>query len=426
MENKVSEEKRWGLTYEQADAAKPLGRIHKLHGVPAASIQVEDGDVMNEKPGKVYHEDVVNTLKVQIAGLQGYNEGLQTALRMRSQELADERSRKFAEPGWFMPRRMVNDLVTNSLNDLIRRAKRCSVCDVDLRENGQNVRFEADWIKYMLPVEPVSTQAWVVKLGAAAAKFHEPSVINKVDVVMHDQIIKRLMAQVGYPQSHSLYEAFKQLLNEVLYGHVSLESLVQKASNSEAHGFIDGAVLQKLHDHDNASAVASIHGVTRRDIPKIVAALEANGYKDFAVSMSDEEHSVTSLEEADTKYTDTTNGKTRVSVVDVRADYRHPYVIPQLKDPKIVDAAPITTGEEMESFPPTGTVFLESATDTLDDLSKLQRAVVIGLYGTEAQQEEARQFLKTFFKENYGMAKLMGINTEWAAAAGIKEEEVIR
>lgn len=56
------------------------------------------------------------------------------------------------EGGWFVPRKMVNHLVEKSLNDLIQRAKACSVCDVDLRENGKNVRFEADWIKYMVPV----------------------------------------------------------------------------------------------------------------------------------------------------------------------------------------------------------------------------------------------------------------------------------
>lgn len=59
------------------------------------------------------------------------------------------------EGGWFMPRKMINSLVARSLGDLIRRAKACSICDVDLRENGENVRFEADWIKYMIPV-PVS------------------------------------------------------------------------------------------------------------------------------------------------------------------------------------------------------------------------------------------------------------------------------
>lgn len=67
-------------------------------------------------------------------------------------ELAREFRRSEPPAGWFLKAGHVNDFVAKSLNDLIRRAKWCSICDVDLRENGQNKRFEADWLKYMEPL----------------------------------------------------------------------------------------------------------------------------------------------------------------------------------------------------------------------------------------------------------------------------------
>ena len=62
-------------------------------------------------------------------------------------EQLQELSRRAA--GFWLSTDSINELVVNSLHDLIRRAKQCSLCDIDLRENGKNVRFEADWVKYL-------------------------------------------------------------------------------------------------------------------------------------------------------------------------------------------------------------------------------------------------------------------------------------
>jgi hypothetical protein len=51
--------------------------------------------------------------------------------------------------GFWLDDKYINEFVISSLMDLITRSKQCSICDVDLREAGKNVRFEADWIKYM-------------------------------------------------------------------------------------------------------------------------------------------------------------------------------------------------------------------------------------------------------------------------------------
>lgn len=137
--------------------------------------------------------------------------------------------------GWFLPKQAVTDGVQDKLNELIHRAKWGGDCDVKLRAHGEDVTFEADWVKYMVPVAaaPVSaeSQSWVTRLGAVVAKFQEPSVINRVSVTKQDEIIKRLMTNLGQPDSRSLYEAFKQFANEICQGHESLVSIVQRVAN---------------------------------------------------------------------------------------------------------------------------------------------------------------------------------------------------
>jgi hypothetical protein len=197
--------------------------------------------------------------------------------------------------GWFLPKRAVTDGVQDKLNELIHRAKWGGDCDVKLRAHGEDVTFEADWVKYLVPVAeaPVAeraaalehlrtlvdnidhdfqltygayltdlsedartklskldtdalkarlflngqseegSQAWVARLGMAASKFHEPSVINRVSNTEQDEIIKRLMTNLGQPDSHSLYQAFKQFANEICHGHESLLSIVQRAAQQQ-------------------------------------------------------------------------------------------------------------------------------------------------------------------------------------------------
>ncbi|BAW19184.1 hypothetical protein [Ralstonia phage RP31] len=59
---------------------------------------------------------------------------------------------KDKEGGWFLPRSAINDLMQASVDRLIDRAKRAHFTNVDVRINGQNEIFEADWIKRMFPV----------------------------------------------------------------------------------------------------------------------------------------------------------------------------------------------------------------------------------------------------------------------------------
>ena len=90
------------------------------------------------------------------------------------------------EPGFWLSSEYINDFVIDSLKDLIRRAKQCSICDVDLRENGKNVRFEADWIKYMkwresapasaLAAEQAKVRGLVEVLESVAAMSEEAGI----------------------------------------------------------------------------------------------------------------------------------------------------------------------------------------------------------------------------------------------------------
>jgi hypothetical protein len=144
------------------------------------------------------------------------------------------------EGGWFLPKSAVTDGVMSKLNTLIEDSKWCSIVDVLMHySSARQVRFEADWIKYMVPVPTApggsvpESQAWVARLGMVASKFHEPSVINRVSNTEQDEIIKRLMTNLGQPDSHSLYQAFKQFANEICHGHESLLSIVQRAAQQQ-------------------------------------------------------------------------------------------------------------------------------------------------------------------------------------------------
>ena len=55
--------------------------------------------------------------------------------------------------GWFLDEKYINEIVKNSLKDTINKAKQSHMVDVILRLNGQNLRMEADWVKYMKQIE---------------------------------------------------------------------------------------------------------------------------------------------------------------------------------------------------------------------------------------------------------------------------------
>lgn len=362
----MSEEQQKGMTYEEAGSEKAIGTVNHTRGfrgfTPHSTLL--EGEIVDT----VYRGEVVDTLKMHIANLEMQLEGYKGA----NAKLEEIRAQKHPIPGWFLARNDLSDGAANTLTDLIRRAKQCSVCDVDLRENGKNVAFEADWVKYMRVVGPAqsfSDQSWVVKLGTAASNFKNPCVVEGKTQDEEDEIIKRLMKDLGQPQSHSLKAAFKQFSNELFYSSESLLNIVQKAAGNE------GTIVWGESPTD--VGIGAVDGQSRTGDPTDPDNLTPRPVRTFGT---------------------------------------------------MVRAAPVAdeSGVVREQYPPAGTVSVETAAQHLDDLSKLQRAVIMFLHGTPVQKEEALVFLKTFFRDNYGYAKLLGINTEWAGASGIREEDVIR
>lgn len=56
---------------------------------------------------------------------------------------------------WKLDGRHINDLVSDSIRRMVRKAKGTSIVDVVLvfRVNGEEQRFEADWVKYLEEVQ---------------------------------------------------------------------------------------------------------------------------------------------------------------------------------------------------------------------------------------------------------------------------------
>jgi hypothetical protein len=258
----VTAEQQQGLSFEEAHAAVPVAKVIKnkvFYDGSYGGDRELPMDVMGLDPkklGDLYHEDVVNTLKAQVAELQDHLKNHKSALDIVREELRAEKASKFSEPGWFLPKEMLTDGAASSLEHLIAKAKQTSVVNVVASPGAPyEVQYEADWVKYLRPIQPAATQSWIMKLGSAVAKFHEPSVINRVDAAKQEGIIKRLMTNLGEPNSVSLAEAFKQFANEICFGHVSLESLVQKAAGNEIRVYTDAVALERLQDHPAAEVV---------------------------------------------------------------------------------------------------------------------------------------------------------------------------
>lgn len=449
--------KRWGLTYEQANNAKPLGRIQKLHGVPAAAIHVEDGDEMVEEPGKVYHENVVNTLRVQVASLHGFIEGLTEALNVRTQELAEARNRTHTEAGWFLPKDKLTDGAAESLNHLIKKAKQVSVVNVVVSP-GQpyQIDYEADWVKYLLAVEPAAIkddQTWIVKLGSAVAHLHEPSLVNRVSASKQEETIKRLMADLGSPNSNTLAQAFKQFANEICTGHVSLESVVQQAAGTHKAPAQSSEPSQEVQESLKALMVfANIIAHLKKSIgedpaegrdrfeqvldellsqyvpPSVMkdttlvedvrAAFKAHYLKCFdeqAVAVCAGEGGCVSqdkpsacctrnrpLDQQDCKHLRKVviNGIPLNSTEFTCAECPHQAVLEGccgrntlVYGPGYVNAAPLTTELGVKDDSKSIKATITYARDALLSPTNVQKAVVMGLVGTDAQKAEARDFL---------------------------------
>lgn len=56
-----------------------------------------------------------------------------------------------SETNWILPADAINELQQDSIKELVEAAKRAHFCDVVLRIQGEDVRFEADWLKWLEP-----------------------------------------------------------------------------------------------------------------------------------------------------------------------------------------------------------------------------------------------------------------------------------
>jgi hypothetical protein len=363
------------MTYEEANAAKSVGYIYtcrtvqnNLAPVMMEHIALGTPEAATGTTG-VYREEVVNALKAQIAHLEGYIEGLNTALEIRNQALAEARNRTFTEPGWFLPKEMVTDNVGISLDHLINKAKHTSIVNVVVAP-GQpyEIVYEADWVKYLRKVEPSAIkddQTWIVKLGSAVASLHEPVLIHRLTVTKLEEMVKRMMERCGHPESRSVYEAFMQLANEITYGSISLESAVQEAAGTNGNPHAVSA--ERLAGNASAqSDCADPKNCCTRNRPLNDQDCKR---KPSIVNAAPEQVKV----------------HTDLGVPDVSS---REFTCAECPNQAVLEGC---CGRNTLVYPEqTKPVYAVSA---LTDPTTIQKAVVMGMVGTPKQQEEAREFL---------------------------------
>lgn len=71
--------------------------------------------------------------------------------------------------GYFVQIDKINHLQCESIERLIERCKHAHWTDIDMRINGQNERFQADWIKHMLAL-PECDDVTVLQMENAALR----------------------------------------------------------------------------------------------------------------------------------------------------------------------------------------------------------------------------------------------------------------
>lgn len=383
------------MTFEEAMEAEPAARFFVCRTIEndlgeSLKEHVEKGAPYSDGQEGAYRAPVVEALKAKIAELQDQLRSHEIALANRETELAAERGSKFSEAGWFLPRDMVTENVGISLDHLIARAKHTSIVNVTVSP-GQpyEIQYEADWVKYLRKIEPQASQTWIVKLGSAVAHLHEPSLVNRVSASKQEETIKRLMNDLGSPNSISLAQAFKQFANEICYGHVSLESAVQKAA-----GGYDGKLRSEAPHADTWSYMH----------PYAVPAERLAGNASAAADCADPKNCCTRnrpLHDQDCKR--------KSSIVNAA---------PVTTEPGIKDTSTVKEftcaecphqavlegccGRNTLVYPEqTKPVYSETA---LQDPTNLQKAVIMGMVGSPEQQEEARGFLMQYLAVN-GLSK---------------------
>ena len=435
----MSEAQQRGLlTYEQAHAMEPVGYIYTCQTVQNNLAPVMMDHIALGNPEAklgtvpVYRGEVVDTLKAQIRDLQEQLENYKRALANRDEQIVLERSRLFPAPGWFLPKDKLSDAAANSLDHLIHRAKGEARVDI-ITSPGSSyaVNYEADWVKYMTPVvvenikrdhkaatlfdaiahgddahrswlreaieahfdgrpvpEVVMKKAvaddmtWVVKLGSAIAKLDEPILINRLRIADLDEKYQRLMQRCGHPQSHSVLEAMKQLVNEITYGSISLLEVVQKVANGDAP-----------KELANQSGCVDPKNCCTRNRPlseQSTCTRVVNASKDQIKVHTDlgmpDASSVSKAEEF------TCAECPHQAVLEGCCGRNTKEYSQQPMDDKTL-ARHIEAGCDVlrkELGLPEKPIYSVAA---LTDPTTIQKAVIMGLVGTEKQQEEAREFL---------------------------------
>jgi hypothetical protein len=269
-----------GYIFEANTTGNDLGKSVEKH--------ITLGEPQRPDHVGVYHHDVVASLKGQIAVLEEQLSGHKQAFENMRTKYEAERQRQFTEPGWFFPRVWIADEDAEHLNDTIDRTKRAPT--VVLQLSGHNIDktpIPAHWIKVGFEVKPepvkassveattaivltkrwgtlfeaikhgdeahqewlkeaiaahfegrpvpevvmkseaAQDQSWVVKFGAAIARYQDPIIINGLKNEALDEVYQRLMKQLGQPQSHSLLSALKQLTLELTFGSAKVIDVVQ-------------------------------------------------------------------------------------------------------------------------------------------------------------------------------------------------------
>lgn len=488
-----------GLTYEEAHAAKPVGYIFQANTTlndlsKSVEKHITFGEKQNAADVNVYTEDVVNTLKVQIASLEGSIEGHKEAVDHFRTKYEAERQRQFAEAGWFVPATWISGPAAESLDHLIERAKHVSITDITVAPGPNQVKYEGDWIKYAFKIEarpmPVAVpvieasstddkvatlfdaikhgdeahqnwlkeaieahfagepipaavmkateasnddQSWVVKLGAAIARYRNPRVINEVTTEKVDEMVKRLMKNVGMPESLSLYGAFLQLINEITYDSAALLDVVQLVAGNKKESevfwgnpveVVKGSPLytvaaEKLcTDPDGGTQPVKVEDAIRNWVASDAPVVVTQRYDAFYQNARQELDCTSCPMQAVLegcckeirsstdrqreyefelgKYTDALDASLEAYVSEsmfktapeymakVAAQMREHYLT-QWKEVN----GPLFLGKEFEKR----TFFTEAQ---LQDPTLLQKAVVMGMAGTPKQQEEARHYLTQF------------------------------
>lgn len=419
----------------------------------------------------VYRGDVVATLKGQISELEERLEGYKTALEGMKSKYEAERQRQFTEPGWFFPRVWITDADASTLDETIELTKRAPNVFVKLEGYGVNKdkqQFPAYWIKNGFYVEPapmpgtsaaviqqddkVATlfdaikhgdeahqtwlknaidahfagqpipevvmkaesnddQSWVVKLGAAVGRFHEPIVINGLKNEKLDEIYKRLMTQLGQPNSHSLLSALRQLVNEITYGSASLLDIVHLVTGDKTESQVfwgnkvevpnDSPLVESVKYRDPGKVVPEQIGVCATQgsncasqSAKIQTGIQLDAYIDYEKK----------LDEALDMWLEPSffTSSTLDYMTKLRDQLKQHYLDKWLEEniPKVekVEAsrqgASLTTtlSTDNKSMLPKP-VYSEAA---LTDPTNLQKATIMGMVGTPEQQAEAREFLAQY------------------------------